>query len=223
MEARASIYRHVIVSFVVPVLNGAAYIARCLRSLQGIHYPGFLYEIIVIDNGSTDGTIDIVREMGINVQSVPDVNVSTVRNCGVSIARGDFLAFVDADVEVKACWVENGLATFNSPQVVAAGCFPVIPDPSTWVQRAWDVHQRRSHRDGERVQWLPSMNLLVRREVFLSVGGFNETLETAEDVDLCYRLGSQGVIVWNSGMEAIHWGSEGFTYVLAERGMAWDR
>ena len=54
--------------------------------------------------------------------------------------------------------------------------------------------------------WLPSMNLVVRRDVFQSVGGFNEKLETAEDVDLCYRLGQHGTILCNPGMEAIHWG-----------------
>jgi hypothetical protein len=50
------------------------------------------------------------------------------------------------------------------------------------------------------------MNLIVRREAFLAVSGFNEQLETVEDVDLCYRLGQRGTILWNSAMEAIHWG-----------------
>ena len=50
------------------------------------------------------------------------------------------------------------------------------------------------------------MNFLVRRDVFLAVGGFNERLETAEDVDLCYRLGQLGTVINNPDMEAIHWG-----------------
>ena len=50
------------------------------------------------------------------------------------------------------------------------------------------------------------MNFVVRREAFWDVGGFNEQLETAEDVDLCYRLGQRGVILCNPAMEAIHWG-----------------
>lgn len=50
------------------------------------------------------------------------------------------------------------------------------------------------------------MNLLVRREVFLAVGGFNERLETAEDVDLCYRLGTRGTILSHPAMTAMHWG-----------------
>ena len=50
------------------------------------------------------------------------------------------------------------------------------------------------------------MNLLVRREAFLRIGGFNKQLVTAEDVDLCYRLGQQGTILCNPAMEAVHWG-----------------
>src|SRR5262249_14740349 len=56
------------------------------------------------------------------------------------------------------------------------------------------------------VPWLPSMNLIVRRDAFLAVEGFNEHLETAEDVDLCYRLGKRGIILYNPAMEATHWG-----------------
>jgi hypothetical protein len=50
------------------------------------------------------------------------------------------------------------------------------------------------------------MNLLVRRDVFLAVGGFNEALQTAEDVDLCYRLGRRGTLLYNPAMAAVHWG-----------------
>jgi glycosyltransferase involved in cell wall biosynthesis len=197
-----------LVSFVIPVLNGEHDIARCLHSIQHLHFLPEAYEVIVMDNGSTDRTPDIVRELGFNCLVVPKVHVSTLRNQGVARADGDFIAFVDADVEITPDWLQNGLAVFQDHRVVASGCFPGVPKKATWVQRAWDVHQRgRQHASAPHpVAWLPSMNLIVRRKDFLAVSGFNEQLETTEDVDLCYRLGQRGTILWNPAMEAVHWG-----------------
>jgi glycosyltransferase involved in cell wall biosynthesis len=197
-----------LVSFVIPVLNGERDIARCLRSIQRLHCLPEAYEVIVIDNGSTDRTLHIVRELGFDSLVVPNVHISVLRNYGVARAEGDFIAFVDADVELTPDWLHNGLAGFEDQQVVASGCFPGVPKGATWVQKAWDAHQRgrqRTHTPHP-VAWLPSMNLIVRRKDFLAVSGFNERLRTTEDVDLCYRLGLHGIILWNPAMEAIHWG-----------------
>lgn len=197
-----------LVSFVIPVLNGERDIARCLHSIQRLHFPLEAYEVIVLDNGSTDRTPHIVRELGFNCMVVPNVHVSTLRNKGVARAEGNFIAFVDADVELAPDWLCNGLAIFKDQRVVASGCFPGVPEEATWVQRTWDMHQRGRQRIHvpHPVSWLPSMNLIVRRDDFLAVAGFNEQLETTEDVDLCYRLGRRGTTLWNPTMEAIHWG-----------------
>jgi glycosyltransferase involved in cell wall biosynthesis len=197
-----------LVSFVIPVFNGERYISRCLSSIQRLHFLPEAYEVIVVDNGSTDRTTHIVRELGFNCLVVPKVHVSALRNQGVARTQGEFIAFVDADVEVASDWLQHGLAVFKDSRVVASGCFPRVPQEATWVQKAWDVHQRgRQHTHTPRsVSWLPSMNLIVRREAFLAVSGFNEQLTTAEDVDLCYRMAQHGTILWNPAMEAIHWG-----------------
>jgi len=114
---------------------------------------------------------------------------------------------VDSDVELSLYWAEHSLAAFHDPTVVATGCFPEVPGEATWVQQAWDIHQRgRQTATSRPISWLPSMNLVVRRKAFWAVGGFNEQLETAEDVDLCYRLQQRGTILWNPAMKAIHWG-----------------
>ena len=196
------------ISFIIPVLNGERDIRRCLLSLGNMNFPEENYEVFVIDNGSTDSTQQIVRDLGFNLQIIPGVTVAALRNYGASAARGDYLAFVDADVEVMPCWPQGALAAFEKELVVAAGCFPRAPRPATWVQQSWEVHQcgDQNNRLRRRVPWLPSMNLLVRHEVFLRIKGFNEDLVTAEDVDLCYRLGQHGSIIDNPAMEAVHWG-----------------
>jgi glycosyltransferase involved in cell wall biosynthesis len=198
----------ILVSFVIPVFNGEHDIARCLRSIQCLHFPLEQFEVIVMDNGSTDRTVQIVHELGFDCQVVPKVHVSALRNRGVAVARGEYIAFVDADVELTPDWLLHGLISFQKQQIVASGCFPRVPQAATWVQRAWNVHQRGKYMEHTTwpVPWLPSMNLIVRRQAFLAVAGFNEHLETVEDVDLCYRLGQQGLILCNPAMDAIHWG-----------------
>lgn len=197
-----------VVSFIIPVLNGEKHIHRCLFSIRNQVFPSEQFEVIVVDNGSSDSTQQIVRDLGFNLKVLPKVSVAALRNQGANLARGSYLAFVDADVELGRAWLRNGLAAFEDEHVVAAGCFPKVPEPATWVQRAWDIHQRGDSRKGRltAVPWLPSMNLLVRRDPFLQIGGFNAQLETAEDVDLCYRLGQHGTILCNPYMEATHWG-----------------
>jgi hypothetical protein len=196
------------VSFVIPVLNGDRDIARCLSSIRHQKFSAEAYEVLIIDNGSTDQTQRIVHDLGFGFQVVPNVHVSALRNRGVSIAKGNYIAFVDADVELTPDWLRNGLGVFEDQRVVASGCFPGIPPNATWVQRAWDAHQRQGALASTPwpVPWLPSMNLIVRREDFLAISGFNERLATAEDVDLCYRLRQRGIILCNPAMQAIHWG-----------------
>ena len=197
-----------LMSFVIPVFNAENDIGRCLCAIQNLQCPARAYEVLIIDNGSTDRTHQIIHELGFEFQVIPRVHVSALRNRGAAIAQSDYLAFVDADVEVQPNWLLNGLRAFEEPQVVASGCFPGIPAEPTWVQHTWDIVQRGPQHSLtiRPVSWLPSMNLIVRRDAFMAVGGFNEQLETAEDVDLCYRLGQYGTIVCNPAMEAIHWG-----------------
>jgi glycosyltransferase involved in cell wall biosynthesis len=196
------------VSFIVPVLNGEADIGRCLNSILGQRCPGTDFEVIVMDNGSTDRTQQIACDFGVTLRVKPGVNIAELRNQGARIAQGELLAFIDADVELMPDWLRNGLAVFKRTDVVIAGCFPRVPAAATWVQQIWDVHQRGGQLDGSRrsVAWLPSMNILVRRDKFIEIDGFNPQLVTAEDVDLCYRLGRHGQILCDPALEAIHWG-----------------
>lgn len=197
-----------LVSFIIPVLNGERYLARCLAAIRQQRWSEEDYEVLILDNGSTDRTHQLIRDAGFTFHLLPTVNVSTLRNYGTRLAHGAYLAFVDADVELSSDWLQQALASFTDRHIVASGCFPGIPHDATWVQHAWDLHQRGQQpmTTPAPTPWLPSMNLMVRCEAFLAVSGFNEQLETAEDVDLCYRLAQHGTILNNPAMRAIHWG-----------------
>jgi glycosyltransferase involved in cell wall biosynthesis len=194
------------ISIVIPVKNDAQRLAVCLGSLKQQDYPTDRFEVIVVDNGSSDGSAKVAAESGAKVLVNPGLKVGALRNRGVAASRGSILAFVDADHELPRNWLPAGenvlLAEAN---IHAAGAPCVAPPRGTWVQRCWQLHRLKT-KDRQRVDWLGAGNLFVRREAFDQAGGFREDLVAAEDVDLCLRLRRQGAIISEASIRNIHHG-----------------
>ena len=193
------------VSIIIPTKNEAKNIGFCLDSIFSIDYSAAAYEVLVVDNGSADQTTLIAAEKGAQVYSLPHVNISTLRNFGTRQAKGDIFAFLDADCTVDKDWLVNAEKYFEAKNIVCFGSTPRIPDKPTWVQAAW-FHVRQKKKGCTEVAWLESMNMFIRRDIYESVGGFNETLVTCEDVDLSYRLSARGRIISDQEIRAIHHG-----------------
>jgi hypothetical protein len=194
-----------VTSFVIPVRNDASRLRRCLESIRrgsGSHEV----RIIVVDNGSTDGSAEVARAAGATVFDRPGERVGTLRNLGAAAVEGDLLAFVDADHELGLGWLHAVYETMQDPRVGAVGAPYHAPNPGTWVQRLYDGF--RDHRPGVRdVEWLGSGNLVVRSSAFRQVGGFDTTLEACEDVDFCQRLRRAGfTVASDSRLVSIHQG-----------------
>jgi glycosyltransferase involved in cell wall biosynthesis len=194
------------VSFIVPVRNDAQRLERCLRSIQANSFSGTRIEIIVVDNGSTDGSADVARKAGALVLESDGGCVAALRNLGAARSSGEILAFVDADHEITAAWVRAAVETLRERDVAAAGALCHAPIDGTWVQRTYGL--LRGLPQGRRdVEWLGSGNLVVRRMVFQAVNGFDTSLTTCEDVDMCNRIRAAGFrIVSNADMKNIHYG-----------------
>jgi len=199
-----------LVSFVIPVLNGERYLARCLGAIREVKASEGSVQVLVMDNGSRDRTLAIAGEFHAQIHVIPGVTVGELRNRGAALAQGAYLAFVDCDVAVAPEWLERGLGRLADTTVAAVGAFLDTPPGGTWVQGAWGLHRRYRHRErrAHAVPWLGAANLLVRRVDFQTIGGFDASLPTTEDVDLCYRLGRRGSIVCDPAMKAIHWGED---------------
>jgi GT2 family glycosyltransferase len=101
------------------------------------------------------------------------------------------IAFLDADCIVPADWLEKALPYITEDGFAAVGFRMTIPKDANWVARSWDLLFAKRDVTAE-VDWLPTGNMIITRDVFLSVGGFDESLETNEDYDLCFRLRSKG-------------------------------
>jgi hypothetical protein len=195
------------VSFIVPVRNDAVRLEACLRSIRRTQESGTeAVEIIVADNGSTDGSADVARRLGARVLVVPDACVAELRNRAARLAEGDVLAFVDADHEIVPTWTSSAVETLRTASVGATGALCSAPLGGTWVQRAYGFLRGRPRGICE-VEWLGSGNLAVRRTAFETVGGFDVSLETCEDVDLCNRLRASGLrILSDARLENVHHG-----------------
>lgn len=179
------------VSFIIPVRDDAVRLARCLASVRANLDPALGDEIIVADNGSTDDSAAVATAAGARVLAVPNEPVAIVRNRAAAAASHSVLAFVDADHTLAPGWVEAATMVMADEGVAAVGAAYDAPAEGTWVQRLYDAF--RDHAPGQSdAGWLASGNLAVRRALFLEVGGFDESLETCEDVDLCKRLQRTG-------------------------------
>ncbi|MCK5230390.1 MAG: glycosyltransferase [Desulfobulbaceae bacterium] len=194
----------IIVSIIIPAKNEETNIERCLRSIFSIEYPRDKYEVIVVDNGSTDATIEKVRAFGANVYSKPELStISAVRNFGAKMSKGNILCFLDADCTVSKYWLKKASIYFNNTNIVCFGSSPGIPEKSTWVEKTWVIVRESSQEVCER-NWQESTNMFIRREVFNKVNGFNEKLTTCEDVDLSYKIIQYGKIISDPRIKTIH-------------------
>ncbi len=193
------------VSFVIPAKNEEQFIVQCIKSLQDCSDAGVTTEICVVDNGSTDGTVGLAHTLNARVIEHPNLSISALRNVGAMASTGKWIAFVDADVTVAPDWLENALREIRLPEVAAVGSSPDIPSGSNWVVRTWHL-QVVSRPDYCEREWLASMNMLVRRDLFEQIGGFDETLTTCEDVDLGYRITRLYRIIYDKRIRATHHG-----------------
>lgn len=208
-----------LVSFVIPVRNDATGLARCLTSVRAQRGVGE-FEIIVVDNGSIDGSDEVARSFGATVLTIPGRGVGELRNRGAAAARGTFVAFVDADVELGPDWLRTALLYMADPQVAMAGAeYAPAPD-ANWVQRLYDGLRHPSGPPAD-TRWLPAGNVLVRRAAFEAIGGFDESLQTCEDWDLCLRLHERGGRLLAAGdLRSVHYGDPASLGALF-RGEAW--
>jgi len=179
------------VSVVVPVLNGADTIRDLLTALA--HQTGAPRDaaVIVVDNGSTDATADVVAQFPVTYLQEPTPGPSAARNRGLAHARGDVVVFVDADTVPTRRWLAEMTAPFADPALLVVGGHAVDFRATTPAQRFMaQLGARRLEHDFFRahVPYVAAESMAVRRAALLTVGGWDETLRTAEDLDVCVRL-----------------------------------
>ena len=189
--------RGVAISVIIPARNEEQFLAECLESLCRLDFPRESFEVILVDNGSTDRTLEIAAQfkssLGLRILQKTGVPISALRNLGAAAARGDVFAFLDADCRVPPSWLRDATELLRAHGVGVIGAEPLLPENVTWVSRAW-LGRRPVEKRGE-VTYVGTANFIVSRENFLRVGGFDESLETNEDCEFCHRIHEAGLSV----------------------------
>jgi len=199
------------ISIIVPALNEAAHLARTLRAARHAAACAALdCELIVPDNGSSDGSQALASSLGARVLDCPGVTIGALRNRGAEAAHGDCLAFLDADMEVPPDWLTTWCAVRAEDRADVLGLVHRPPPQAPWYARAWlqRVAVEREHPSLQ--DWLPTANLCLERDWFERAGGFDERLRSGEDKDFGLRLGLAGARLLSlPGPAVLNWGFEG--------------
>lgn len=190
------------VSIVIPAYNEENTIARCLRSVVEQSLPRQHYEIILVDNNSTDNTIHIARTFpGIKIIQETTPGVGAARARGWSEAQGEIIASTDADCAVPKHWLRKIIAVFDhNPEIVAVSGGHLFYDRDFVVNAIVRVFEHSlmalSWFLAGGVMAMAAANMAVRREVYLRTPGFDPTLHYGEDLNLAKKLHHFGTIKW---------------------------
>jgi glycosyltransferase involved in cell wall biosynthesis len=184
------------VSVIIPVHNGGAYFRTCLSKLaQAVPKP---IEIIVVADGDSDGSWRLAKEFGAKLIRIPESGgPARARNLGAQAAKGDILFFVDADVAVCPEAIGYGVSVFkHNPYLAAAiGSYDDAPGDPGFLSQYRNLMHHYVHQTGnEEASTFWGACGLIRREIFLQMGGFNESYRrpSIEDIELGYRLKQAG-------------------------------
>jgi mycofactocin system glycosyltransferase len=193
------------VSVVIPVRNRPAGIRSCIDSLLALDYPRDRVEIIVVDDASTDETPSAVASYDRGsvrlLAQTQHRGQSECRNVGARAGTGDVVAFIDSDCIADSAWLRTLVRDLEDSNVVASGGSVREASPDGWLKRyessVSPLHMGETSArvmPGSQVEFLPSCNVAVRKQVFLEVGGFDASLRFGEDVDLIWRLIERGEV-----------------------------
>jgi glycosyltransferase involved in cell wall biosynthesis len=191
------------VSIVVPALNEARLIGRTLAAVRALDYPAEDVEIVVVDNGSNDGTVEIARTYDAVVLACPGLTVGGLRNAGVARATGAVIAFLDADCVPDRDWLRRAIDALRTGSGVT-GARVAVPETGGWVEQAWFSRPALGRR---RVAYINSGNLILERSVFETLGGFNPMLISGEDSDFCRRAAAVTTILADDRIRVVHLGN----------------
>jgi glycosyltransferase involved in cell wall biosynthesis len=215
------------ISIVIPAYHAAGTIDRCLQALSAQTILRSRYEILVVDDGSADGTADRVRAWpGVRLLTQPHAGPAAARNLGVAHARGEIVLFTDADCAPAEDWVERMTAPFRlaadgseSPGGAPAAALLVAGTKGAYltqqqepvarfVQLEYETRYERMARH-DTIDFVDTYSAGYRRDILIENGGFDSTFPEAsvEDQELSFRLARQGhPMLFVPDARVYHWG-----------------
>ena len=192
------------VSIIVPARGRAEATRRCVQSLLALDYPPDRREILVVDDASDPPLAPVLADLPIAVlRQERNIGQSAARNLAATVATGPILAFTDNDCVVEPGWLRHLVPYLNDPRIAIVGgrvaarasegavaAFEAARSPLDMGATATEVTPTAA------VSYLPTCNLLVKRDALLARGGFDPALRVGEDVDFIWRALDAGSRAW---------------------------
>jgi len=214
-----------IFSIIICTKNRSEHLRELLKSLSQLRFPKEKFEIIVIDNNSSDDTKIVTLDFKGNFQYLryflfAQNGLSRARNFGISKSRGKFIAFVDDDVTVNKKWLISLYNTFQKTKAIAVGgCVKLVFEKKTpnWLTNHLKIYLAELDY-GNKLQkikapdYLVGANIAFNKMIFKKIGGFSEkfgrknnSLLSSEELELCRRIEkNEGLIFYNHSALAYH-------------------
>lgn len=194
------------VSFIIPTLNEETHIGGVLDTIRENVGRRFQHEVIVVDNGSSDRTVEIAEKKGAICLHAPGYTISSLRNLGASEASSDIYVFLDADVYLGKDWgerIRSVIERLHSQPHLITGSLYGVSEENNWIERIWFA-PRTTLKD---INYINGGHLLIHRSLFSEVCGFDPNLETGEDYEFCARARMMGALIENDPeLKVVHAG-----------------
>ena len=190
------------ISIIIPCYNEERFLPALFDAIGKVTTHYNTYDVIVVDNGSSDRSVEIAQKQNAVVLIEPEGNISKLRNVGAQHARGEIFAFLDADCLPLADWLDEASKYKQFSDVGLFGSIPLCPIDGTWVEKAWLGSMPKGVND---IGFICTANMFIKKNVFEQVRGFNENLTTGEDYDICQRILQAGYrVVHDDKVAVIH-------------------
>jgi glycosyltransferase involved in cell wall biosynthesis len=183
------------VSVVVPVYNGERTIEECIKSLLNLEYPKEKYEIIVVDNNSADNTVEIVKKYPVRLLHEKKQGPYAARNLGIKNAKGEIVAFTDADCIADKGWLRQLIKNFKGATIAGVGGEILSYNPKTLVERYSDKSGILSQKSflnskfrGLKMPFIATANAAYKKGILNEIGLFDDSFLIGGDVDLAWRV-----------------------------------
>ena len=182
------------VSVIIPAFNASATLEDCLKALASQAEPHPPFEVIVVNDGSTDSTGEIAERARARLFRMPHSGAAAARNHGVAHSRGEILLFTDADCEPASDWVQRMSLPFADPTI--AGARGVYRSRQTGlVARFVQCEYEDKYcglKNGQAIDFVDTYSAAYRKSVFQAMGGFDERMIYTEDQEFSFRVAERG-------------------------------
>ena len=196
------------VSIIIVNYNGARHLKKCLHSINELDYPKEMYEVIVFDNGSTDNSIDIIREVspGANILENPNnIGFAPPHGIAAEVAKGEVLAFLNNDMRVDSRWIREGISVLDRSKGIVCSASKLMTWNGKRVEFNGGTLQYLGYADqlttndrktGDEILFACGGAMFILKDVFKKAGCFDDDyFAIFEDVDLGWRLWIMGYSV----------------------------